>query len=413
MKSPRPIIFNEEIRELPDRAGAALAYRAIARTMEILPFTGSERWPDEAIELADRLTRQLDAIARGAEFPPHSFVLGHDGYKASQAILDQFKGGSHSRVAWLCVQAGMTASGIGAQDAFGWCKSLVWYISPRTESKKAERIVANANWDDFCKLRLMLEVGELTDQTPVLPDSLGPLWPKGPHDWAQFAWCDSETMDEIESKQATGGQEILDSLVPHNENLNADVRDALDRTATARGDGWRHAFTVHDEAPTRKWPAALRNPASPIAEQLLAFYRFHGWGALFIPPGHREGLLWIVPAEVMNAQRAEMLQWDSALDCFDPKAIEEANRYSESIGMEPDARLAPCSKRDLLVFAKVHASPNAFFIVTKGSEAGKVFFFDHETGIDFDDPIAESLAGWIDALGNPERDWDWLSEDGD
>lgn len=413
MKSPRPVIFNKEIRDLPDRSGAALAYRTIARTLDILPHTGAEPWPREATELADRLMQQLYTIACGGDFPPNSFVLGYDGYKTSQAILEQFNGGSHNRVAWLCVQAGMTASGMGAQAAYGWSDSLVWYITPRSESKKAERVVKNANWNDFRKLRLAFETGELIDETPVPPDDLGPLWPDGAHDWTRYKWQGIAAMNEAESKESITRHDTLEKLGPPSRELAVAVRDALDRTAATRGDGWRHAFTVSEEKPTRKWPAALRKPTSLITEELLAFYRIHDQGELFISPGQREGSVWIIPAETINTRRAKLLEWGSALDCFDPEAIKDANRYSESIGGEPSAMLAPCSKRDLLVFACVNASPDAFFVVTKGPQAGKVFFFDHETGIDFDDPIAESLAGWIDALGDPDRDWEWLSEDGD
>ena len=244
MKSPRPVIFNDEIRDLPDRAGAALAYRAIARTLDILPHTGAEPWPREATELADRLMQQLYAIACGGDFPPNSFVLGYDGYKTSQAILEQFNGGSHNRVAWLCVQDGMTASGMGAQAAYGWSVSLVWNISPRSESKKAERVVKNANWNDFRQLRLAFEEGELTDETPVPPDNLGPLWPDGTHDWTRYNWQDAAAMNEAHSKQTKNRHDALEKLEPRSKELAVAVRDALDRTADSRGDGWCHAFTV-------------------------------------------------------------------------------------------------------------------------------------------------------------------------
>lgn len=106
---------------------------------------------------------------------------------------------------------------------------------------------------------------------------------------------------------------------------------------------------------------------------------------------------WPSEAEAL-AERSQMFERDSALESFDPEGVE-------------NAKPAPCSKRDILVFAKVNASPDAFFVVTKGPAAGKVFFFDHETGIDFDDPIADSLVGWIDALVDPEREWDWMDDE--
>lgn len=414
MKSPRPVIFDDEIRELPDRAGAALAHRAISRVLDILPHTGAEPWPPEAIELKDRLLKQLEQIAVTGDLGPSTFVLGHAGFKESQRILDLLPSCSHCRVAWLCIQAGMTASGMGARSAFQWCHSLVWYIEPRSQSKKAERVVKNANWDDFKKVRLEFEAGELAEETEIHPDSLGPLWPNGPHDWSQYKWRDTETRISGQNEQREEERRaILASLAYRSDALPSDIRDAIDRAAEAEEEGWRHAFFPAGVTPSRKWPAALRKPATPVTKQLHDFYLVHAWGGFFIPKGEVVAPLWIISPDTMTAQKKCMLEWDSALDCFDPEAIEEANRYSESIGMEPDAKLVPCSKRDLLVFAQVHESPDAFFVVTKGPAAGNIYFFDHETGIDFDTPVADSLAGWIEAIADPEHefDWEWLEED--
>jgi len=414
VKSTRPIILNDEVRELPDHAGAAMSNRAIARMLDILPHTGAERWPHEATELMNRLVAQLEIIATTTDLGPSAFVLGHNGYKESQQILEVFEGGSYNRVAWLCVQAAMTASGSGGQSSYSWCAHLTWDITPKPDSRQATRIVENANWDDFKQIRLAYESGELTDSTPIHPDDLGPLWPKGPADWSGFEWKDLEA-ERLEQERATKEHEelrerVLGSLVARSELLKQPIIDAIDNISRFHGGKYRQGFWAEAEQPTQKWPAALRHPSSPFLQDLQDLFSVHEWGGLLILEGQLDASVWFVAPTDMSAAKKMLLEWDSALDCFDPEAIEETNRISESNGWEADAKLAPCSKRDFLVFATVHESPDSFLVVTKGSVAGKVFYFDHETGIDFDQPIADSLAGWIHTIADPSHDWLWFEE---
>jgi len=413
-------MFNTEVQDLPDHAGAAMSYRAIARVLDILPHTGAEPWPPEAQSLMNRVIERLEYIATTTDLGESSFILGHEGFKESQRIMDLFGGKSYNHLAWLCVQTAMTASGSGGQSAYRWCHGLAWNITPKSDSRKATRIVENANWDDFEKIRLAFEAGELTADTPLPPNDLGPLWPKGPHDWGSFKWKDLEAEKAASEKayqehqnHQEQQQKILESLAPRSDTLNQATRDAIDRISEPNNEHYRHAFFPQGDNPSRKWPAALRKPTTPVTQQLHDFYLVHAWGGFFIPHGELMAPLWIISPDAMAMQKRSMLEWDSALDGFDPEAIEEANRYAKSIGMVPGARLAPCSKRDLLVFAQVHESPDAFFVVTKGRAAGQIFFFDHETGIDFDTPVADSLAGWIEAIADPQHefDWEWLEEE--
>jgi hypothetical protein len=412
MQSPRPVILHDEIKDIPVPAAAALAHRAVSRALDLLPHADTHPWPHRAHKIATQLLDRLARVANGAEHDASMYMLGQAVFAEAQSILESLPSGTSRRVAWLCVLDAMAAGGMAASSVCSWCHSITWRIEPRSEGRKAERIVANANWNDFRKIRLAFEADALTDRTPLDPGSLGSLWPKGPHDWSRFSWADVDAQNAERDRQYEEGRSALIQLLPRSDALPADLRDALDRTAHSRGGGWRHAFAGPDEEAFAKAPAAVRRPTCPITEQLLAFYRTHRWGALFIPPGELEGSLCIIPPNTMNAQRATMFAWDSALDCFDPEAIAEINRYAESIGTEPSARPAPCTKRDVIVFAQVQASPDAFFVVTAGPAAGKVFYFDHETGINFDQPVADTIAGWIDAIADPnnEHDWLWLAE---
>ena len=407
-------MLNDEVRDLPDHAGAAMSYRSIARMLDILPHTGAEPWPHEATELMNRLVAQLEIIATTTDLGSSTFVLGHNGHKESQQILEIFEGGSYNRVAWLCVQAAMTASGSGGQSAYSWCARLTWDITPKPESRRATRIIENANWDDFKQIRLAYETGELNVSTPIHPDDLGPLWPKGPQDWSEFTWKDLEAerleYERAEREHQEQRQQIFERFVVRSESLQKPIRDAIDRISELHEAKCRHAFFDEGDQPSKKWPAALRKPGSPFLHELHEFYLVHAWGGFFIPQDQKDAALWIGSPEDMSPLKKSVLEWDSALDCFDPEAIEEANRISVSNGWEPDAKLAPCSKRDFLVFAMVHESPDAFLVVTKGSAAGQIFYFDHETGIDFDDPVADSLAGWIHAIADCSKDWLWLED---
>lgn len=417
MESTRPVMLNDEVRDLPDHAGAAMSRRALARMLEILPHTGADPWPQEATCLMTRLVAELETIATTTDLGPSTFVLGHKGYKESQRILKLFENEPYSHVAWLCVQAAMTASGSGAQSTSGWCAHLTWDITPKQKSQKAKRIVESANWDDFKKVRLAYESGKLTDSTPLDPDDLGPLWPKGPHDWSEFTWKDLEAEQlelERESREYEEQQElrqqILESLTVRNECLTQSVRDAIDSISDLYIEKFRHAFIGIGDQPSKKWPAAIRKPTTPFLNDLREFYLVHAWGGFFIPKDQHEAALWIIPPADLSKQKKCMLEWDCALDCFDPEAIETANQISKSNGWDSDAKIAPCSKRDLIVFAQVHESPDAFFVVTKGPAAGQIFYFDHETGIDFDEPVADSLASWVRAIGDSSHDWPWLED---
>lgn len=409
-------MLNVEVEDLPAHAGAALSYRALSRMLDIKPHLGTEPWPEEANSLLIRVMERLKHIATTAELDENTYVLGQEGFKECERILDRFEGGTYNRFCWLCVYYAMTVSGSGGQSTSGACDSLMWNITPKTESRKATRIVKNANWDDFKRIRLAFEAGELTPETSLPPDDLGPLWPKGPHDWSRYTWKDLEAekaaCEKADQEHKEQQRQILESLASRSDSLCPSVRNAIDRI-TPEDRSIRHSFIPIADKPSSKWPAALRKPRSQFVQQLHDFYLTHAWGGFFIPTGELAAPLWIISPDAMVKQKKEMLEWESALDCFDPEAIEEANRYSESIGMEPDAKLAPCSKRDLLLFAQVHESPDAFIVVTKGPVAGKVFFFDHETGIDFQLPIADSLAGWIEAIADPEHefDWEWLEEE--
>lgn len=410
-------MFNDEVRDLPDHAGAAMSYRAIARMLDILPHTGAEPWPPDATSLMNRVIERLEHIARTTELGENAYVLGQEGFNECQSVLAQFEGGTYNRFGWLCIYYAMTVSGSGGQSACGACKGLVWNITPKTESRIATRIVENANWDDFKQIRLAYEAGELTADTPLPPDDLGPLWPKGPHDWGSFKWkhleAEKAASEKAYQEHQERGRKIIEGLVPRSDALSTDVRDAIDRITPSDHDRYRHAFIALGDKVSGKWPGSLEKPTTSVTQQLHDFYLVHAWGGFFIPKGEPMAPLWMISPDAMSVQKKCMLEWDSALDCFDPEAVEDANRYAKSIGSEPNAKLAPCSKRDLLVFAQVHESPDAFFVVTKGSAAGMIYFFDHETGIDFDTPVADSLAGWIDTIADPnsEFSWHWLEDD--
>ncbi len=286
---------------------------------------------------------------------------------------------------------------------------MTWDIKPIGRRKKAKRIIEHATFDDFKQVRLAFEEGTIGPDTPVPIENLGPIWPAGVHDWSRYRWALYDSNAGTESIP----DEDPTILVPPSESLPASLIAALglsDQSPPAHP--WSHGFMPPSKS-RKGWPKALREPTTPLTTELASFHQHHCGAHLFIPPGTSKGLLRMIAPAEMNNTREHMLEWESAHDCFDRESIKEANRYSISLGFEPNARIAPCKPRDLLVFACVDASPDTFFVVTNGPAAGKVFFFDHETGIDFDHPIADTLPGWASALREPNNDyfWPWLEED--
>lgn len=414
VKSPEPTILHEEADGLPFRACAALAHRAIERAMQIVSVADPGRIPDDGVRLVEEFQGML---ARAAIAPPEvtdpAEIVPVAVYGKLNRVLEGIEASTPGRVAFLAAHSATAVTGRSASSAISWCRQLTWDIEPKKAAKRAERVVEHATFEDFRRVRLAYEAGELAASTPVPIESLGPLWPEGEPDWSRCRWRPLADRSEADESTPTGPAW---EPVPPSGGLDPELAAAIKRAAgpyaSLDADGKelaRHTLTSQYLPPPRsrrRWPAALRSPKLRITQDLADLHALHRVVALFVPavedPQH--ALVLLDPA-TMAAERREMLEWDSARDHFDADSVAEINRYTEATGGEPSFEIAPCRPKDLLVFAGFAASPDRFMVVTRGPAAGSVYFFDHETGIDFATPVARSLAGMIRAIADDPGAW--------
>ncbi len=101
MRSPAPVILFDESKDLPFRACAALAHRAVTRAFEILPHADPVPLPEEAAGTVRTLLDLLSRIAAGSI--GESALYLHLAQKPLVAridrILKQLPGGTPRRVA--------------------------------------------------------------------------------------------------------------------------------------------------------------------------------------------------------------------------------------------------------------------------------------------------------------------------
>lgn len=374
MESKRPVILTAEIWRMPKPVGCALSYRVLQRLLELNDHVGPHGLTPEALAFA---RDTLPLLYRGATAPdPVLYDQMEARRPESKRILATLPGSTLPRSLFLCVYDAIWPTALIASNAIGKLVSCTWDIKHKADSKEAERIVKNATFDDFKVLRKAFEAGKLQPMTPVDPDALGPLYKKGPPDWARYTWRTPED-DEPEPIRVERPPAALSGRLP------GKIKEALaasEKAAAALGTS--HTYFVRPDAPL---PPLLADPKSHAAKELAAFYAEHDGAALFASESAPDGVVQILPVSRTEALRQSVFEWSCAYDQFDPQDSE----------FEP---LAPPKQDDMFFFADVLNSPNAFALVTAGACAGQIVHFDHEMGIVFWEPLGASLAEWLAKL---------------
>lgn len=393
MRSPKPVILNDEINPLPWRAKAALALRALQRIEPVVKHADPGKIPEHHMAL---MKATLENLGRAAVAPPESRLA--DALPGKTAVelekgYQQLEPGSVARV------TGIAYSHAASGDFSGAISSAAhtgWDIVPKADQKRTLRAIEYANWEDFRIVRLAFEAGKLSETTAAPPEMFGPLWPDGEPEWSHLSWR------RPGAPEPEPGVGLEFHPVELDAELPAELRSALDvgvMTVQLFEDDvmvgavkLRHIF---GPPPPSLGPLAVHRAApEPALRQLAALYDRHGAGILFAADDGQPDGLWLISPSHMELERAQMFQWDCLYDLFDPESLADNNRYSEGLGF--GSIPAPqCEPQDLLPFAGMLYSPDRYFVVVRGPLAGQIFFFDHETGVDFETPVAIDLPTFL------------------
>lgn len=101
--------------------------------------------------------------------------------------------------------------------------------------------------------------------------------------------------------------------------------------------------------------------------------------ALFAPDGKGQitqeqiGSIWICPPQYWANERAELSEWLGGAD-----ALGSSTHRLD----------------DIIVFAGLNYSPDRWYVVTRGPDAGRIFFWGHDGDAEPDEPWATDLVAW-------------------
>lgn len=105
--------------------------------------------------------------------------------------------------------------------------------------------------------------------------------------------------------------------------------------------------------------------------------------ALFGPDGKGEisqeqiGSIWICPPQYWANERAELSEWLDGTDGLG----------SSTHGLD-----------DIIIFAGINYSPDRWYVVTRGPDAGRIFYWGHDGDAEPDTPWADDLIAWGDRI---------------
>jgi len=182
-----PIILNTDLNKFPFRCLAAIAYRALIRSVEVLECVHSEKLDSVSREMVDRLIGLLQKLA---ESPPTvteaTAVIPWDLLGDFKNQLDKIPFSTQRRVVFLAACDATRVYGRKVNGVVGW--SIQMYPENASEQKQLDFQfqLATPAYADFAYLRDGLQSGNVLHSTAIVSEMLGDIWHGSEPDWQHF-----------------------------------------------------------------------------------------------------------------------------------------------------------------------------------------------------------------------------------
>ncbi|MCH7790971.1 MAG: hypothetical protein IID31_01655 [Planctomycetes bacterium] len=393
--------FPDELNQLPSNAKLALSARCVRRVLPLVEIG----WPEVPSEDLETLDTLADLLERASS---ESVKLRRYANQVSQILLRCPV--SPARTALLAIADAAYGKPKLVDSVVSWTSNMAPQMKEADSQFAAEDEVMLAIWSDYEMLQAKSEAEGWTDKTPVRSHVFGPLWEGGEPCWMLAAR--PEYVRAIE--EDTGPLVPVCDIPRVSLDLPKPVREALTLQRRDRECGRSHTFR------TPAASGAIEEALSGCGDcrtvrELREFYVCHNGAELFTSADEQAWPLGIdiLPVEWLAAELNRMLHWHCTRCWFDQRVVDEENAYSRKISSDSssgsggdDLRLARFTEHDIVVFAAQRLGADRWFCVTYGPLAGKILYFDHETG-ELDLVFADSLEAFFIRLREYVEDDDW------
>jgi hypothetical protein len=182
-----PIIPNTELDRFPFRCLAAIAYRALIRSLEVLERGHLEKLDSASLEMVNHL---IDLLRKLAESPPSvteaTTVIPWDMLGDFKKQLDKVPFSTQRRAVFLASCDATRVYGRKVNSVVGW--SIQMYPENASDQKQLlfQFQLARPAYADFAHLRDGLESGNVQNSTAILREMLGDIWHGSEPDWRHF-----------------------------------------------------------------------------------------------------------------------------------------------------------------------------------------------------------------------------------
>jgi hypothetical protein len=182
-----PIIVSRDLEQFPFRCLAAISYRALLRSMEVLEFVHDEVLDAKPRQMVEELVDMLRTLAEApADVTEATQVVPWGLLKEYNEVLDSIPYGTQRRAVFI---AACDATGIYARKVNAVVSdTIVMYPEKASDLKQLEFqiLLASAAHRDLVTLRDGLSSGRLDALAPVDSEVLGNLWPESEPNWQDF-----------------------------------------------------------------------------------------------------------------------------------------------------------------------------------------------------------------------------------
>lgn len=214
-------VTEEELRQLPRWAVVAFTARCARRAQPLFTMNWPQA-PDEHVKAVEAAITLAESSARVGRANGSAAVVAAVAARAAATAAEDYPDAitaAADAAYYAASDAGRAATAV--HDA-AYAPTAAYYAAVAAGALAAVRIAATRA--DFELLQSLALIAEWSDESPVDPDLLGPLWPQGaPEGWPETPSCEDDIgglQVEFEVPDGTSDEEALRLMDGYLSRLN-------------------------------------------------------------------------------------------------------------------------------------------------------------------------------------------------